>query len=532
LSTGSSLLDASSTEQSSIFTKLSSLSDTSIDLDEVDCEQDDGMTVDDAIDLYSAGFEDDFGLEEGDPMISPTPEMVQRRSVRIAEAMNDTIESALLLSPPARFGAPPDSATIMSGDVFRSTFPQPPPILRPSSTHDQYGFQKKTRDITLEQYETWHADYAVVQERRRYKWVGLMQDHGLSISHPTQFPARSGRVKQFIRKGIPPAWRGEAWFFYAGADVHLAKNPDRYANLVLLSQTPELSTNDKESIERDLHRTFPDNLHFKPDIPSTPTETPLLASLRRVLRAFAVHSPRIGYCQSLNFLAGLLLLFLSEEKAFWMLHILTTSYLPGTHDISLEGTNVDLWVLMLALKDAVPNIWAKIGGEAQANPARLPPVSLCTTPWFMSVFIGTLPTESVLRVWDVLFYEGSRTLFRVALAIFKLGENEIRGIHDPMEVFQVVQTLPRKMLGVGALMATACRRGGVSQVWIERKRRERKEWYARERAVEKLRRDSRDAGRKESPAEPGPVEADVSDDEPPEPAGRRRANSWWRTKHR
>lgn len=171
-----------------------------------------------------------------------------------------------------------------------------------------------------------------------------------------------------------------------------------------------------------------------------------------------------------------------------MLHIITTVYLPGTHELSLEGTNVDLWILMAALKSTLPQIWAKVGaaggsGDDIAGSARLPPISLCTTSWFMSLFIGTLPIETVLRVWDVLFYEGSRTLFRVALTIFKLGEQRIKEVSDPMELFQVVQGLPRGMLDAGAFMATVCRRGGVSGDWVEARRYERREWFARERAT-------------------------------------------------
>lgn len=100
----------------------------------------------------------------------------------------------------------------------------------------------------------------------------------------------------------------------------------------------------------------------------------------------------------------------------------------------------------------------------------------------MSLFIGTLPIESVLRVWDVLFYEGSRTLFRVALTIFKLGEQRIRELSDSMELFQVVQGLPRGMIDAAALMRMVCRRGGVGSEWVEKRREERKAWYARERA--------------------------------------------------
>jgi len=203
-----------------------------------------------------------------------------------------------------------------------------------------------------------------------------------------------------------------------------------------------------------------------------------------------------------------------------MLHIITTDFLPGTHEISLEGANVDLWVLMIALKESMPGIWAKIGvgGEEDTgvHGARLPPISLCTTSWFMSLFIGTGPIESVLRVWDVLFYEGSKALFRVALAIFKIGEQRIKDVSDSMEIFQVVQALPRGMLDVGMLTKVAWRRGGVSHEWVEKKRKERRKWYARERAEKGIQSPGSGGRRSRDDATPMLV----------------RANSTWRRKVR
>ncbi|MCJ1252852.1 hypothetical protein MMC24_000658 [Lignoscripta atroalba] len=480
LTTDSSQLGSASTDRTSIFTKESIASDTATDFSDMSLSKDEGMTVDEAIGMYSAGFLDSRSNSPDEvPRTCTSTEETRRRSVKIAEAMGDSIGAPC---PPSPTSSRLQSTTgIKFGDACRSPSPLSLPVNSATTSHDQYGFRKTTHRISIAQYDTWNSHHSVIQDRRNKKWEAFMADQGLSILDPIRFPDRSAKVQRFVRKGIPPSWRGAAWFFYAGGDNFVHKHPNLYNDLVVRSQT-ELRDDDKESIERDLHRTFPDNIHFKPIDPVASTmEAPLLHSLRHVLYAFALHHPRIGYCQSLNFITGLLLLFLSEEKAFWMLHIITKSYLPGTHETSLEGANVDLWLLMLALKEAIPGIWAKVGGDISASAARLPPVSLCTTSWFMSLFIGTLPIESVLRVWDVLFYEGSRTLFRVAIAIFKLGEMEIKSISDPMEVFQVVQGLPRGMLDVGRLMEVAFRRGGITQVWVERKRRERREWYAKER---------------------------------------------------
>lgn len=489
LTTSSSRIETTSTERSSVLTKGTSITDSTVDQQSRPVSKVGSMTVDDAIDMYAAGFADDEDPGVDASRDTSLSEEESRRSMKIAEAIKYTIGDMRTSRRPTTSQSSSSTAR-MSHDAFKAEYTQPPLILPPNPTRDQYGFLKASRQITIAQYDAWTGGHLQSQERRTKKWSSYMRDQGLPTSVPVRFPSRSAKTERYIRKGIPPAWRGPAWFFYAGGEEYLNQNVHLYTSLVSRSEG-ELSSTDKESIERDLHRTFPDNIHFKPDLRSSGSsapELPLLSSLRHVLRAYALHNPRIGYCQSLNFLAGLLLLFLPEEKVFWMLHIITTVYLPGTHELSLEGTNVDLWILMAALKSTLPHIWAKVGsadgsGDDVNGSARLPPISLCTTSWFMSLFIGTLPIETVLRVWDVLFYEGSRTLFRVALTIFKLGEQRIKDVSDPMELFQVVQGLPRGMLDAGAFMATVCRRGGVSGEWVEARRSERKEWFARERAI-------------------------------------------------
>lgn len=485
LTTSSIFHDNASTERSSVGTKDTSISDLGIESLDKLSPKDCLSTVDEAIDMYAAGFFDDDDVECSTPEDLSAKEIESRVSKSIYDAINETMGPHLL--PPVRrpsFSSH-TSIAIISGNAFPSELAEPPPLRPPTQSRDQYGFLKAAHQLTNAQYDAWNDRYMLSQEIRVKKWFTYMKDEDLPTHPLFQFPHRCAKTQRFIRKGIPPAWRGAAWFWYAGGHELLQRDPDLYSTLVSCSETG-LSDNDKEMIERDLHRTFPDNIHFKPEDVIEPTplrplpESPLLSSLRRVLRAFAVYCPRIGYCQSLNFITGLLLLFLPEEKTFWMLRIITTDYLPGTHDMSLEGANVDLWVLMSALKDHVPGLWAKIGNGDDAvgrHDIRLPPISLCTTSWFMSLFIGTLPIESVLRVWDVLFYEGSRTIFRTALAIFKLGEDRIKAMSDPMEVFQVVQALPRGMLDVGMVMHAVCRRNGVSQDWVDKRRKERRKWY-------------------------------------------------------
>lgn len=564
------------TERSSVMTKSSSVTSYA---------GADEPSVEDVMGMYERGFRDDSDVEDNEESRPPTAgSSLSRRGAQILEAMNEPLpvptfarsiagashvqvrdsaamfrNSGLPSSLPKGVGnldyhmgggsVPKYDSDTESIKMFRAATKLAAPSglsRREEDLRDRYGFKKQTQHVTLEQYEAWNEQYTAYLSRRRRKWVALMKDCGLMTESPDRFPPRSAKTKRFVRKGIPPEWRGAAWFYYAGGPAIVAKHPGLYDELT----RKRAKDVDIELIERDLHRTFPDNIKFRPqrnakassanrpdttdasfddsDADAAGPEPPIITSLRRVLQAFSIYNPRIGYCQSLNFLAGLLLLFVqTEEQAFWLLNVITRLYLPGTHEMSLEGSRIDLGVLMAELKEALPQVWAKIAGELDGttgaqtatadrerdskkrrsssrrkesqppasrsgaglssagdragpgNVERLPPITLCMTAWFMSCFIGTLPIETTLRVWDVFFYEGSKTLFRIALAIFKLGEAEIRAVSDPMEMFGVVQAIPRRILDANLLMETCFRRrggfGGLSQETIERGRRERRE---------------------------------------------------------
>lgn len=340
----------------------------------------------------------------------------------------------------------------------------------PEDDCDSYGFKKASsyHNVTKEEHNAWYAEYSDHVARRTKKWDTLMRSNGLGLdgtgSVPTRFPPKSDKVKKMVRKGIPPAWRGKAWFFYAGGYEKLNKHIGIYEQIV--RDTNGVTNKDTEVIERDLNRTFPDNRLFNASIddPTDTLETAAVRLLRRVLVAFAYYQPQIGYCQSLNFLAGLLLLFMSEEHAFWLLVILTERIIPKVHLATLEGVHTDQGVLMLCIKEYIPQLWAILGknfdGESLSEDkilARLPPVTLVTSLWFMSVFVGVLPIESTLRVWDILWYEGLKTIFRISLTICKLclehpdfqdplvtrGANAPAAETEQIELFQFMQNFPK-----------------------------------------------------------------------------------------
>jgi hypothetical protein len=49
-------------------------------------------------------------------------------------------------------------------------------------------------------------------------------------------------------------------------------------------------------------------------------------------------------------------------------------------------------------------------------------VSILATDWFLTLFATCMPAETVARMWDALFNEGSKVLYRTALALLKSSE--------------------------------------------------------------------------------------------------------------
>ena len=338
------------------------------------------------------------------------------------------------------------------------------------SHYDRYGFKKQNNYITEEEYDAWWEDYSRYCIKRKKKWENYLVSCGLPLDDdsPVNFPSNCEKLKRYIRKGIPAEWRGNAWWYFARGDEKLSKNRGVYDKLVDTAEkirNSGVKNTDFAVIENDLGRTFPDNLHFRRE-PFQQDDPIMVKSLRRVLSAFSLYDTNIGYCQSMNFIAGLLLLFMPEERTFWMLVIITRKYLPGVHSVNLEGVNIDQGVLALCIREYLPDIWKEVetsylanrnqenmlSSELQASGGsnarrmgrrmeneeigqnymnseefliKLPPITLSTASWFMSCFIGTVPIETTLRIWDCLFYEKSHFLFKTSLAILKLSEHEL-----------------------------------------------------------------------------------------------------------
>ena len=248
-----------------------------------------------------------------------------------------------------------------------------------------------------------------------------------------------------IRRGIPFNLRARVWYVISGAEGLERSAGQGYYQTVLDNHYngTEVSTS-VEEIERDVHRTYPEHPYLQ-------TEEGL-SCLGRVLLAFSIHNTEVGYCQSLNFLVGFLLIVFEqeqEEKVFWAL-VATIEYKvhPQTYQRDLRGCHVEQRVLKELIDRKLPRLGAHLD-RVHCDMVML------TTEWFMCLFLHCLPIEVAARVWDVLMSEGAKVIFRVGLAFFKILHDDLLACTDLTEIISLMRESLAKLYDADELMQTA-----------------------------------------------------------------------------
>ncbi|XP_044119611.1 TBC1 domain family member 8 isoform X5 [Neovison vison] len=249
--------------------------------------------------------------------------------------------------------------------------------------------------------------------------ISLWNDHFVEYGR-TVCMFRTEKIRKLVAMGIPESLRGKLWLLFSDAVTDLASHPGYYGNLVEESMGKSCLVT--EEIERDLHRSLPEHPAFQ-------NETGI-AALRRVLTAYAHRNPKIGYCQSMNILTSVLLLYAKEEEAFWLLVAVCERMLPDYFNHRVIGAQVDQSVFEELIKEHLPEL-----AEHMNDLSALASISLS---WFLTLFLSIMPLESAVSVVDCFFYDGIKAIFQLGLAVLEANAQGLCSSKDDGQALMVL----------------------------------------------------------------------------------------------
>ncbi|CAH0039214.1 unnamed protein product [Clonostachys solani] len=253
------------------------------------------------------------------------------------------------------------------------------------------------------------GDAKKLRDRSKMRlWAEYLRDNGRNVTL-----IRQPTFHKLIRVGLPNRLRGEIWELTSGSIFLRLENPAQYKQTLDKFEGQESLAIDE--IEKDLNRSLPEYPGYQSDEG--------IGRLRRVLTAYSWTNAEVGYCQAMNIVVAALLIYMSEAQAFYLLSTLCERLVPGYYSTTMYGTLLDQKVFESLVEKTMPILWEHL----VKSDVQLSVVSL---PWFLSLYINSMPLVFAFRVLDVFFVEGPKVLFQVGLAILRINGEELLDATD------------------------------------------------------------------------------------------------------
>uniref|UniRef100_A0A8D8VK27 USP6 N-terminal-like protein n=1 Tax=Cacopsylla melanoneura TaxID=428564 RepID=A0A8D8VK27_9HEMI len=220
------------------------------------------------------------------------------------------------------------------------------------------------------------------------------------------------KLKRRVYKGIPNACRGVAWALLLNVQDEIRDHPRKYEEMLDLAYkySPDI-----RQIDLDVNRTYREHIFFRDRYGGKQKE------LFNVLAAYSVYNLEIGYCQGMSQIAALLLMYLSEQDAFWALSKLVIDPKYCMHGFFIPG-----FPKLLRYQEHHDKIMAKFLSKLKKHlDKNSVDTGIYTLKWFFQCFLDRIPFKLTLRVWDIYLLEGERIMSAMAYNLLKMHKNQL-----------------------------------------------------------------------------------------------------------
>ncbi|XP_071877834.1 related to the N terminus of tre oncogene [Bombus fervidus] len=215
------------------------------------------------------------------------------------------------------------------------------------------------------------------------------------------------KLRRRVYKGIPNRFRGQVWALLLGIKNLKKEQAGKYEEMLQLAR--KWSTEIRQ-IDADVARQYRDHINYRERYSIKQR------SMFYVLAAYSMYNMEVGYCQGMSVLAGLLLLYMDEEDAFWGLSVLLAD-----KKYTMHGFYVDGFPKLNRFIEHHDKIMNKFLPKLKRKLDKCGCDSiLYALKWFFVVFQERTPVSLGLRIWDIFLLDGDRILPAMAYTVMKM----------------------------------------------------------------------------------------------------------------
>ena len=306
------------------------------------------------------------------------------------------------------------------------------PIKRPRHKKTT-SFDKINENAIKEEKE---KDTNKDKDKESIENIKLYSDKNIEEKIISFYAKNQSKFKERVIKGPPESFRWLSWCIIN--NVPLERDINIYHNYVV----KDLEKENKDSIIRDIQRTFSDTTISKDELRKNET------NLYNILKAFWNLDNELGYCQGMNLLVGFMLLISenNELDSFYLLiaNLSSTFNKKKEYYYSIRGLFSEEFPLLaflnfifdILLEENIPDIKNHLDEMGITY-------DLWVGQWFQTLFTIVLPINWCKRVWDCIYSENIYFLVKFGIVFTKLIKNDILEKSEEIEVIDFFKELQK-----------------------------------------------------------------------------------------